>query len=267
LVARREVQWHWVFHTTHSTINRSRSACHYPLKHKLNQCGTATPLHGRGFGRQRGKELKRLLLPMAGDDADGSAATSWIIHQDPDTEPQFCRIYTHTHKKNTHLPAYQLESTVFFSHNKNCLPTYQTALIPAEQAQYRCSSLPKSQSPSPATDDATIAEYDDVFPDMLPWAGLYLTTKIMFQICLVIILKWPQSFSTEALKRAYVANKNLAFDTGIKPQPPPLIQLSHQILPQVCLCPVNIGSGTATPFISIASNEYLSRRSLRLRAR
>ena len=181
--------------------------------------------------------------------------------------PVLPNLHTHTQKKHSLAGLSARVYGIFLSQQKLLQPTYQTALIPAEQAQYRCSSLPKSQSPSPATDDATIAEYDDVFPDMLPWAGLYLTTKIMFQICLVIILKWPQSFSTEALKRAYVANKNLAFDTGIKPQPPPLIQLSHQILPQVCLCPVNIGSGTATPFISIASNEYLSRRSLRLRAR
>ena len=149
-----------------------------------------------------------------------------------------CRICTHKNKKNnttnicrvrlSYKPYIFSERTVFF------LTTNQpTVLLPTAYQ-------PKVPTPSPATDDATIAEYDDVFPDMLPWAGLYLTTKIMFQICLVIILKWPQSFSTEALKRAYVANKNLAFHTGIKPQPPPLIQLSHQILPQVCLCPVNI---------------------------
>jgi hypothetical protein len=55
-----------------------------------------------------------------------------------------------------------------------------------------------SQSPSPSTDHwwCYHCEYD-VFPDMLPWAGLYLT-KFMFQSCLVVTLT---NFTVEQLHK------------------------------------------------------------------
>jgi hypothetical protein len=83
---------------------------------------------------------------------------------------------------------------------------------------------------------------------------------------------WPQRFSTEALKRAYVANKNLAFDTSTPNHHPWYSCHTKYYHRSVSAQQVNIDSSTAAPFSIVHRHskqrvEYLSRRSSRLRTR